>query len=468
MSSYISTRGPGSPISFTGALLAGMAPDGGLYIPEKWPAAEPALLAGGKRDYAATALKIIRPFVGNAIEPKALERIVRETYTDAVFDDTAIAPLRQIDTNAWMLELFHGPTLSFKDYALQLLGRLFDHVLELRGERVTIVGATSGDTGSAAIEACRNCKNIDIFILHPRGRTSDVQRRQMTTIDTPNVHNIAIEGTFDDCQALVKTMFADRALRQELNLSAVNSINWARIMAQIVYYASASLALGTREKPVTFTVPTGNFGNVFAAFAARRMGLPVGKLVIASNRNDILTRFFESGTMSAEEVIPSLSPSMDIQISSNFERYLFELLERDSGALANLMNEFSARREFSVPPGLIKKAREEFRAFRCSDTQTIETMRQYYQSSGQMIDPHTAVGLHAAKQAMAQDPSTPMVIVSTAHPAKFPEAVKSATGQIPPLPPSIETAMHLPERFTTLSADAGAVREFVRSWARKP
>jgi threonine synthase len=467
MSSYISTRGPGSPVSFTGALLSGLAPDGGLYMPGKWPAADPALFSG-RHDYAETALKIVRPFVGAAIEPAALERIVRETYNSAVFDDSAIAPLRRIDTNAWMLELFHGPTLSFKDYALQLLGRLFDHVLEQRGERITIVGATSGDTGSAAIEACRACKNIDIFILHPRGRTSDVQRRQMTTVDAPNVHNIAIEGTFDDCQRIVKLLFADQTLRQELKLSAVNSINWARIMAQIVYYASASVALGEEEKPVSFTVPTGNFGNVFAAWSARRMGFPIGNLLIASNRNDILTRFFESGTMRAQEVMPSLSPSMDIQISSNFERYLFELLGQDCGAILNIMNEFATKGEFSLSPTLMKQARDDFHAYRCNDTQTVETMKQYYQSSGQMIDPHTAVGLHAAQKAMAQDPSAPMVIVSTAHPAKFPDAVKTATGQIPPVPLSIASALELPERFTVLSANVSVVREFVRGRAQNP
>ena len=322
MTHYISTRGGVSPQSFTNVLLQGLAPDGGLYIPEKWPelnADELQNMAG--LPYADVAHKVISKFVGDDIAPATMKKILSEVY-EGEFSHSCVAPLVQISPNVWVMELFHGPTLAFKDYALQLLGRLFDHVLEQRGERVTIVGATSGDTGSAAIEACKGCKNIDIFILHPEGRTSEVQRRQMTTIDAPNVHNIALKGTFDDCQNMVKAMFNDKNFRQDINLSAVNSINWARIMAQIVYYVTASLALGGPQRKVSFAVPTGNFGNVYAAYAARQMGLPIQRLVIGSNRNDILTRFFETGTMKTTAVEPSLSPSMDIQISSNFERYL--------------------------------------------------------------------------------------------------------------------------------------------------
>lgn len=467
MVGYISTRGPGSPQSFTDVLLSGMAPDGGLYVPAAWPAPDRALFDSGNALYVDTAFRIIRPFVGGVIDDAALQKIVADTYGGGAFDHPAVAPLTQIGPNAWMLELFHGPTFSFKDYALQLLGRLFDHVLSQKKERITIVGATSGDTGSAAIEACRGRKNIDIFILHPLGRTSDIQRRQMTTVDAPNVHNIAVEGTFDDCQALVKAMFADEKLRGELNLSAVNSINWARIMAQIVYYAASALALGGPERPISFTVPTGNFGNVFAAWSARRIGLPVKNLVIGSNRNDILTRFFETGEMKCETVTPSLSPSMDIQVSSNFERYLCELLGRDHAALRRLMESFAKDRAFSLDTGLMDKARKDFRAVRCSDEQTLAVMRECYRDKGLLIDPHTAVGLRAVSEAIKEDPETPMVIVSTAHPAKFPEAVEKATGIRPPMPERLVSILKKAEHYTRLPGDLNKVRDFVRGNAQR-
>lgn len=467
MVGYISTRGPGSPQSFTDVLLSGMAPDGGLYVPAAWPAPDRALFDSGNALYVDTAFRIIRPFVGGAIDDAALQKIVADTYGGGAFDHPAVAPLTQIGPNAWMLELFHGPTFSFKDYALQLLGRLFDHVLSQKKERITIVGATSGDTGSAAIEACRGRKNIDIFILHPLGRTSDIQRRQMTTVDAPNVHNIAVEGTFDDCQALVKAMFADEKLRGELNLSAVNSINWARIMAQIVYYAASALALSGPERPVSFTVPTGNFGNVFAAWSARRIGLPVKNLVIGSNRNDILTRFFETGEMKCETVTPSLSPSMDIQVSSNFERYLCELLGRDHAALRRLMESFAKDRAFSLDAGLMSKARKDFRAIRCSDEQTLAVMRECYRDKGLLIDPHTAVGLRAASEAIKEGPETPMIIVSTAHPAKFPEAVEKATGIRPPMPERLASILKKAEHYTRLPDDLNKVRDFVRGNAQR-
>ncbi|MEM8834117.1 MAG: threonine synthase, partial [Pseudomonadota bacterium] len=367
----------------------------------------------------------------------------------------------QIGPNNWVMELFHGPTIAFKDYALQVLGRLFDYVLTKRGERVTIVGATSGDTGSAAIEACKDCKNIDIFILHPEGRTSDVQRRQMTTVEADNVHNIALKGTFDDCQNLVKAMFNDQEFRNEMNLSAVNSINWARIMAQIVYYISASLAMGGPLRKVSFSVPTGNFGNIYAAYAAKRMGLPIEKLVIGSNRNDILTRFFESGSMKSETVEPSLSPSMDIQISSNFERYLCDLVDRDTTSIKKLMLSFKEKGVFSISDAHMNRMRETFNAHRCSDQQTIDIMRACYYETGYTLDPHTAVGVFAGLQ-VRNDPSIPMISLACAHPAKFPDAVKEAIGMEPPLPDHMANLLDLPEFFTPIENDLARVQSFVK------
>ncbi len=463
MIKYLSTRGGGGTRSFTDVLLAGMAPDGGLYVPDRWPDLDRRLLDHMQgMSYADIALQIIPSFTGDDIDKDALHRIVTDTYEGGAFDHGAVAPLVQIGPNAWIMELFHGPTLSFKDYALQLLGRLFDHVLEQRGERITIVGATSGDTGSAAIEACRGCRNIDIFILHPQGRTSDVQRRQMTTVDAPNVHNIALEGTFDDCQALVKAMFADEALRRELNLSAVNSINWARIMAQTVYYFAAALALGGPDRAVSFTVPTGNFGNVYAAYAARRMGLPVHRLGIATNRNDILTRFFESGEMRTEKVLPSLSPSMDIQVSSNFERYLFDLMGRDPGPLTKAMDTFKTKKALRLDKDLMARARAEFAAQRCSDLDTMAVMKRCYEETGVVIDPHTAVALHGAADMMAAEPAVPMVVLACAHPAKFPEAVEQALGTPPPVEPRLAALMKKAEHFMVLPNDLDKVRAFIR------
>lgn len=463
---YISTRGEGvqtgAPKSFTDVLLAGLAPDGGLYVPEDWPAlTHEHMTALAGKAYSDIALHVMKPFVGDCLDDDTLGRLVHDTYATGAFDHTARAPLVQIGPNAWILELWHGPTLAFKDYALQLLGKLFDHVLEQRGERVTIVGATSGDTGSAAIEALKDCKHIDIFILHPEGRTSEVQRKQMTTVDSPNVHNIALAGNFDDCQDFVKAMFADETMRSDLNLSAVNSINWARIMAQIVYYISAGVALGAPCRPVSFAVPTGNFGNVLAARIARQMGLPINQLIIGSNRNDILTRFFETGAMTAEQVIPSLSPSMDIQISSNFERYLFDLLDRDSDRLRDLMTRFKDEGEFRLDDDLMGKARTEFSARRCDEEQTLATMKECYEATGYLIDPHTAVGVHAAMEAQ-DDPAVPLVIASTAHPAKFPDAVERAVGFRPAIPDRLAAVLDKPEHYTSLPRDLDKVKTFIR------
>ncbi len=452
---YISTRGGGSPQSFEQVLLAGLAPDGGLYIPETWPKLDMARLKG--KSYVEIAEEVIYPFVEGSIDRETLRGILRETYGPEVFRHKDVVPLYKIRDNIYALELFHGPTIAFKDVALQFLGRLFDHVLKKNNRNVTIVGATSGDTGSAAIEGCHHSDNVDIFILYPQGRVSEVQRRQMTTVQADNVHNIALQGTFDDCQNFVKAMFNDAEFRAEMNLSAVNSINWARIVAQIVYYVMASLELG---EGTTFVVPTGNFGNVFAGYCARKMGVPLN-LEIATNRNDILTRFFESGTMKAEETHASLSPSMDIQISSNFERYLFDLLGRDAGKLQGVMKQFKETGSFSLPPELMDKARKEFTARRTDDTETLETIKKIHDETGYVLDPHTAVGINAALE-IAKTESGPVVTLATAHPAKFPDAVERATSIRPALPSHLADLLSRPEKFEILPANLQKLQDFIR------
>ncbi len=377
----------------------------------------------------------------------------------------AIAPLKQLGTEEWLLELFHGPTLAFKDLALQLVGRLFDDLLRRREQRATIVGATSGDTGSAAIEACREREAIDIFILHPHGRVSEVQRRQMTTVAAANVFNIAVEGSFDDCQDLVKAMFNDARFRERWRLSAVNSINWARIMAQIPYYVWAAVQLGAPERAVAFAVPTGNFGNVFAAYAARAMGLPVAQLVVGSNRNDILTRFFETGSMSVRAVEPSLSPSMDIQISSNFERLLFDLLGRDGQAVAAAMQRFRAEGRLELDEAAWRAARRLFDGYRLDDAATKAAIARIHGETGELLDPHSAIGVMAGR-AKRRDKALPMVALATAHPAKFPDAVEAATGIRPPLPARLAGLLAGRERFTVLPNDLAAVKSFIAERAR--
>lgn len=458
MTKYISTRGGGLPQSFEQVLLQGLAPDGGLYVPQDWPKLDIASLKG--KFYVDIAQAVIQPFVEENIDPKTLRKILEETYGPAVFRHKDVVPLHKLHNELYVLELFHGPTIAFKDVALQFLGRLFDHVLKKNNRHVTIVGATSGDTGSAAIEGCRHSDHVKIFILHPKGRVSDVQRRQMTTVLADNVFNIALEGAFDDCQNAVKDMFNDAQFRDEMNLSAVNSINWARIVAQIVYYVVAALELGAPEKEVTFVVPTGNFGNVFAGYCAKQMGLPI-KLAVSTNRNDILTRFFESGTMSAEETIASLSPSMDIQISSNFERYLFELFGRDAGKLSNVMREFKQSGKFSVSSELIEKARQEFAAFRTSDEETLSTIKSVHTETGYTLDPHTAVGVKAAQDVM-KNAKGPVVVLGTAHPAKFPDAVEKATGQRPPLPEHLADLLSREERLTVLPNNLQEIKAYIR------
>ena len=463
---YVSTRGEAPVLGFDDVLLSGLARDGGLYVPEAWPkfsAAEWRGLAG--LSYAGAALRVLKPFVGDAISERDLAELLDDSYK--AFGHPATAPLKQIGANDWLLELFHGPTLAFKDYALQVVGRLFDHVLAKRRSRVTIVGATSGDTGSAAIEACRGRSAIEIFILHPKGRVSEVQRRQMTTVAAQNVHNIAVEGTFDDCQDLVKALFNDAAFRDRVNLSAVNSINWARIAAQIVYYAVAAVALGAPARPVAFSVPTGNFGNIFAAYAAARMGLPIRHLVIGSNSNDILCRLLETGTMKMEGVTPTLSPSMDIQVSSNLERLLFELAGRNGKSVADMMRRFRKRGEMKLSPARHGKLRRFFSGARADDEQTLAVMRAHYAATGELIDPHTAVGL-AAAAAQRGDAAVPMVTVATAHPAKFPDAVQKATGVRPGLPPRLADLLQRPERVAVLPNDARQLQEFILEHVQVP
>ncbi len=461
---YISTRGRAASRDFAGVLLAGLAEDGGLFVPAAWP----VLTAPEWRElrhlpYPALAARVVGLFADGSIDAPTLALLCERAYGPA-FAHPAIAPLVQLEHGLFALELFHGPTLAFKDMAMQLLGLLFEHVLAREGKRVTIVGATSGDTGSAAIEACRDRAAIDIVILHPRGRTSEVQRRQMTTVHAANVANLAVEGNFDDCQALVKGMFADAPFRDELTLSAVNSINWARIAAQTAYYVYAALALGAPDRPVSFAVPTGNFGNVLAAWAARRMGLPIETLAIGSNRNDILTRFLLGNDMSISPVEPSLTPSMDIGVSSNFERLLFELLDRDAGRSADIMEVFRTTGRMPVPDAAWREATALFRGVALDDAATLAEMRRLH-DAGYAADPHTAIGIEAGRR--FRRPDVPMVAVATAHPAKFPDAVRAATGAAAPLPPHLSDLMTRDERFSVVANSLPAVEDAVRRHARR-
>ncbi|GAB6054503.1 threonine synthase [Magnetospira thiophila] len=458
---YISTRGQAPDLPFDDVLLTGLARDGGLYVPDQWPTFSDAdwrALRG--LPYWEIATRVMRPYVAGVIPEDVFADMVRDAY--AGFGHRAVAPMKQLGDNLWLMELFHGPTLAFKDMAMQILGRLFDYVLSKRGETVTIVGATSGDTGSAAIEACRDREAIECFILYPHGRVSDVQRRQMTTVPSDNVHCIALEGTFDDCQDAVKAMFNDIAFRDARRLSAVNSINWARIMPQIAYYVAAAVNLGAPDRPVSFAVPTGNFGNIFAAYAAGKMGLPIAQYIIGSNSNDILTRTLETGHMSMAQVVPTLSPSMDIQVSSNFERLLFDLYGRDGAALTEAMTRFRADGTLSFGRNQWDPLKAQFTGFRMDDTQTREAIRAVHQSTGELLDPHSIIGLMAAEQRRA-DPSVPVVAMATAHPAKFPAAVEEATGVHPALPPRMADLFDRPERFTVLPNRLDGLKDHITS-----
>jgi threonine synthase len=461
---YVSTRGEAPPLNFVEVMLAGLARDGGLYVPESWPTLDVKTIADfAGRPYAEVAVEIIRLFVGDSIPESDLARMAREAY--GTFRHPATAPLVQLGDSLFVLELFHGPTLAFKDLAMQLVARLMDHVLHQRSERTTIVVATSGDTGGAAVEAFRGRSQVDVVVLFPYGRISEVQRRMMTSVPDTNVHALAIEGTFDDCQALVKAMFNHHAFRDRVRLSGVNSINWARIVAQVVYYFTAAVTLGSPYRKVAFTVPTGNFGDVYAGFVASRMGLPVDRLVVATNVNDILVRSFATGAYEIRDVVATTSPSMDIQVSSNFERLLFETCDRDPKQVAALMGSLVQSRRFAVPASALKAMRALFTADRASEQECAATMRAWMREAGYCADPHTAIGLAVAEKE-TRDPAVPMVVLSTAHPAKFPDAVKAACGITPALPDWLADLAKRPERVSVLAADQAAVEKFVLSASR--
>ena len=457
---YISTRGQAPALNFEDVLLAGLATDGGLYVPENLPRfTQEEIASWAGLPYHELAFNVMRPFVTGSISDADFRSILEETY--GVFAHQAVAPLRQLAGNEWVLELFHGPTLAFKDFALQLLGRLIDHFLMKRGERVVIMGATSGDTGSAAIEGCRRCENVDIFILHPHNRVSEVQRRQMTTIMGENIHNIAVEGNFDDCQEMVKDSFADQGFLKGTRLVAVNSINWARIMAQIVYYFHAALQLGGPARSMAFSVPTGNFGDIFAGYLARNMGLPISQLIVATNRNDILHRFMSGNQYDKDTLHPSLSPSMDIIVSSNFERLLFDLHGRNGQLVGKLMAEFKQSGKLSVEAERWTEARRLFDSLAVDDEQTCATIAEVFRDSGELLDPHTAIGVHAARECR-RSMSTPMITLGTAHPVKFPEAViKSGVGQEPALPAHLADLFEREEKYTVLANQLQDVQSFV-------
>jgi threonine synthase len=461
---YVSTRGEAPSLDFVDVMLAGLARDGGLYVPERWPTLDPATIGtfAGK-PYAEVAVDVIRPFVGDGISEAELARMTREAYGN--FHHPAVAPLAELSPNLFVLELFHGPTLAFKDLAMQLVARLMDHVLQKRAERTTIVVATSGDTGGAAVEAFRGRTQADVVALFPHGRISDVQRRMMTTVPDANVHALAIEGTFDDCQALVKAMFNHHAFRDRVRLSGVNSINWARIVAQAVYYFTAAVALGGPHRKIAFTVPTGNFGDVYAGYVASRMGLPIDRLVVATNVNDILVRTFATGFYELRDVVATTSPSMDIQVSSNFERLLFDAYGRDAPSVRTLMGSLAHSRRFAVSAQALKNLRAMFTADRADEQESAAQIRAWMREAGYCIDPHTAVALAVAEKEM-RDPAVPMVVLSTAHAAKFPDAVKAACGFVPPLPDRHAELMELKERVTVLPADQSAVERYVTSISR--
>ena len=456
---YVSTRGQAPVLSFEEVMLAGLARDGGLYVPESWPRLAPAEIAGfAGQSYEAVAFRVMRPFIGDCFADAEFRQLIDAAY--ASFDHPARCPLVQLGPNEWVLELHHGPTLAFKDVALQLVGRMFEAVLARTGARVTIVGATSGDTGSAAMEAFRGSDRVDVFFLHPAGRISEVQRRQMTTPAEPNVHAIAVEGDFDDCQARVKDLFKDLAFRDEVGLAAANSINWARVLAQTVYYVTAAVALGAPHRAISFSVPTGNFGDIYAGHVARHMGLPVDTLVIATNENDILHRTLETGRYERQSVHPSIAPSMDIQVSSNFERLLFELHDGDAGAVGQLMQQLNENRGFALGQGALDRLRQGFASARSDTATTLATIRRVA-AQGMVLDPHTGVGV-AAAGACRGDPATPMVVLGTAHAAKFPDAVEEACGIRPALPARMSGLLQKPERLTTLPNDAERLKAHIR------
>ena len=461
---YISTRGEAPSLGFADAMLAGLARDGGLYVPDSWPRLDAAAIAGfAGRSYAEVAVDIIGCFTGDSVSQGDLSRMAREAYGN--FRHPAVAPLTQLGANTFLLELFHGPTLAFKDLAMQLLARLIDHVLAARGERRTIVVATSGDTGGAAVEAFGGRRQVDLVVLFPHGRISDVQRRMMTTTDAANVSAVTIDGTFDDCQAIVKGMFNHHGFREQVRLSGVNSINWARIVAQAVYYFTAAVSLGAPARKIAFAVPTGNFGDVYAGYVAAQMGLPVDRLIVATNINDILTRTLATGAYEPRAVVATTSPSMDIQVASNFERLLFEAYDREASAIRALMGSLAQSQRFVLSARALSAIRSLFTADRADEDEVAATLRTIKRETGNFIDPHTAVAIAVAEKE-SRDPAVPMVVLCTAHAAKFPDAVEAACGARPALPGWLTTIGERPERVTALPADQSAVERFVLATSR--
>jgi threonine synthase len=461
---YVSTRGSSPAQNFEGVLLTGLAPDGGLYVPTELPQISAAEMASWRGlSYAELALKIIFPFVSDTIEEGELKRIIDASYAE--FDHPAVAPLTMLSANEWVLELYHGPTLAFKDFALQVLGRLLDYVLKKNDQRVVILGATSGDTGSAALEGCRHSDNVDIFILHPHNRVSDVQRKQMTTVLGHNVHNLAVEGSFDDCQKIVKQAFSDQSfLADDRQLVAVNSINWARIMVQVVYYFYSAIALGAPDRKVSFSVPTGNFGDIYAGYLARQMGLPIEQLIVATNKNDILHRFISANDYSVSELTHTYSPSMDILVPSNFERYLFDLFDRDGAQLANFMEQ-PTNQSLHVSEEQWSRVAACFDSASVDDAATCALIADVYAESGALLDPHSAIGVKAARNCN-RDKATPMITLATAHPAKFAEAITKAGMRTPTLPPHLHDLFEREESYTVVKNSLSAVTDFVSSRAR--
>ena len=454
---YISTRGQAPELRFEETMLTGLARDGGLYVPATLPRFSPAEIAAmAGLSYEDVAFRVMRPFIGDSFTDQEFGDIIARAY--AGFGHAARAPLKQLQDNHFLLELFHGPTLAFKDFAMQLIGQLFQAALARSGKRVTIVGATSGDTGSAAMEAFRGLENVDVFILYPHGRVSDVQRRQMTTVSEANAHALAITGTFDDAQARLKDMFNDFTFRDEVRLAGVNSINFARVLAQVVYYFTAAVSLGAPHRKVSFTVPTGNFGDVFAGYLAKKMGLPIERLVVATNQNDILHRALSSGEYATHGVTPTISPSMDIQVSSNFERALFDAYGRDGAAVARLMDELK-QGGFHISQGALEALRGDFASGRAAEDQTAAMIARARAEMGELLCPHSAVGVHVAQDFLG---ATPMVTLATAHPAKFPDAVEAATGIRPPLPPRMADLFDRPERMTRVENDLTAIETLIR------
>lgn len=462
---YVSTRGQAPVLEFEDVMLSGLARDGGLYVPETWPtfsAEQIAALRGCS--YQEIAFQVMFPFVSSSIDETEFKELINEAYSG--FSHRAVAPLVQMDDNLWLLELFHGPTLAFKDFAMQILGLLMDRALIKRGERATILGATSGDTGGAAIEAFRGREQIDIFILHPSGRVSDVQRRQMTTAQEKNVFNIALEGTFDDCQAMVKAMFNDHEFRDGMKVTGVNSINWARIMAQIVYYFTAAVALGSPNRPLSFAVPTGNFGDVFAGFVAHKMGLPIEKFVVATNVNDILVRTLETGTYKPDGVMATYSPSMDIQVSSNFERLMFEMAGRDATRVSALMSDLSTKGEFQLSENELAPMRDLFIGMRIDEDETVSRIAAEYEGNDYVIDPHSAIALEAGARCAGVAKDVPMIALATAHPAKFPDVVTRATGAEVAQPARLVAQLKSEERVSQLPNDLAEVSQFIADKTR--